>query len=243
MHALASSPAHSQLFFFNVAWEKQHGLVSEVSQSKSRQHTNAWVRHALPKCHKHRVAKSPNSGGRLLHRPPVLPLTIINLPFFLLSQLKLAASTNSASMLAPNQSGGVMSRVHADTALPSHAIYSCVCVTTAAINLLARWSWRGSAPESGEGTSEKRTKYLCKFQQDWTKKDPVPWLCNPRVSITCPVPALCGTDFSVDACGWNDVTKHKETLKHMELIKQSRGQSQVISYFREFKLPDFHTNL
>lgn len=87
------------------------------------------------------------------------------------------------------------------------------------------------APESGKGTSGKHTKYLCKFQQDWSKKDPV--IVQSKKSINHTSCTLCGTDFNVGAGGWNDVTKHKKTLKHMELIKQNKGQSQVTCYFRD----------
>ena len=96
---------------------------------------------------------------------------------------------------------------------------------------MKRVSSSASSSVPGDSASGKRTKYLCKFQQDWTKKDPM--ILRSKKSINHASCSLCGTDFSVGPGGWNDVTKHKKTSKHMELLKQSTGQSQVSSYFRD----------
>ena len=43
----------------------------------------------------------------------------------------------------------------------------------------------------------------------------------------------CAADISVGTGRWNDIAKHKNTTKPIELVKQSKAQTEVSSYFQE----------
>ena len=75
-----------------------------------------------------------------------------------------------------------------------------------------------------EGPS-KRSKYLCKFRTEWTKKDPV--IMQSKKGVNYAFCNTCAADISVAAGGWNDIAKNKNTTKHIELVKQSKGQTEV----------------
>ena len=55
-------------------------------------------------------------------------------------------------------------------ALSHDSANSRPCARVRANNIMKRVSLSASSSVPVDGASGKRTKYLCKFQQDWTKK-------------------------------------------------------------------------
>ena len=90
---------------------------------------------------------------------------------------------------------------------------------------------KGLARALAEEGSSKRSKYLCKFRTEWTKKDPV--IVQSKKGVNYAFCTTCAADISVGAGGWNDIAKHKNTTKHIEMVKQRKGQTEVSRYFQE----------
>ena len=86
-----------------------------------------------------------------------------------------------------------------------------------------------SSCSSGLPPAPKRTKRASKWQEEW-KKYSMKQSKRGASFVHC---NICCTDFSIASGGVHEVKRHMGTKKHVELAKQSAGQTTIAATFRK----------